>query len=91
MIRRLADDRPCSLVSPHGWPTIAFTSGCEGAQLPRPRGPTVAELAELRTHGKEVFVILKKPAPRGSPLSELTPVPARGPRRTWLIYHVPPA
>jgi hypothetical protein len=91
MIRRLADHRPCSFISPHGWPTIAFTSGCQGADLPRPPKPTPAVLEELRTQGKEVFVILKKPAGRGSPLMELTPVPARGPRRPWFIYHVPPA
>ena len=89
-IRDLAADRQCSVISPHGWPTIAFTSGCHGSRLLR-SVPSAPELAELRTHGREVFVILKKPAPRRSSLGGLTPVPARGPNQTWLIYHVPPA
>ena len=89
-IRRLAEGMPCSFLSPHGWPTIALISGCRGADLPRPRGPTAAELADLRIDGEEVFVILKDPARRGSPLRGLTPVSARGPSVTWLIYQVSP-
>lgn len=90
-IRRLAGGMPCSFLSPHGWPTIALISGCRGADLPRPRGPSAEELAELRADGGEVFVILKDPARRGSPLRGLTPVPVRGPSLTWLIYQVSPA
>jgi hypothetical protein len=87
-IRRLAGGRPCSFLSPHGYPMIQFASGCLGADLPRRRGPTAAELAKFRTDSEEVFVILKDPARRGSPLRGLTPVPARGPSLTWLIYQV---
>jgi hypothetical protein len=89
-IRELARGRPCLLTSPHGHTQVLVFAGCDEAILLR-SAPTATELEELRTQGKEVFVILKKPAGRGSPLMELTPVPARGPRRPWFIYHVPPA
>ena len=87
-IRRLAGPAPCFFFSPHGHPMIEFASGCRGADLPRPRGPTAAEMTELGRDGEDIFVILKAPAPRGSPLTGLTPVRARGPSRTWFIYHI---
>ena len=90
VIREIAGGRPCLLTSPHGHTQVLIYAGCDEAFLLR-SVPSAPELAELRTHGREVFVILKKPAPRRSSLGGLTPVPARGPNQTWLIYHVPPA
>lgn len=87
-IRQLADGRSCSFMSPQGYPQIEFASGCEGSDLLRPRGPTAAELEELRNDGEEVFVILKRVAPADSPLGLLDPVQVPGPRRTWFMYHV---
>jgi len=87
-VRRLADGRPCSFISPHGHPEIEFAAGCDGADLLRPRGPTGAELEDLQSKGREIFVILKKPAPPGSPLRSLAPVRVPGPGKAWFIYHV---
>ena len=87
-LRELADGRPCSFMSPHGYPQISFTSGCDGSDLLRPSGPKAAELEELRRDGEELFVILKRAAPATSPLSSLDPVRVAGPGRTWFIYHV---
>ncbi len=87
-LRELADGRPCSFLSPHGYPQISFTSGCDGSDLLRPTGPKAAELEELRRDGEELFVILKRAASATSPLSSLDPVRVAGPGRTWFIYHV---
>jgi hypothetical protein len=87
-IRRLADGDPCSFMSPHGYPMVEFAAGCEGARLSRPRGPTAAELQGLSAGGKEVFVILKRVAPRSSLLGSLRPKAVRGPARTWFIYRI---
>ncbi len=87
-LRELADHRPCSFMSPHGYPMIEFAAGCHGADLLRPRGPTASELAEFGADGREVFVILKREARPASPLGSIVPVPVPGPGRTWLIYHV---
>ena len=88
-LRELADGRPCSFLSPHGYPQISFTSGCDGSDLLRPTGPKAAELEELRKDGEELYVILKGAVPRDSPLDALTPIPVPGPSRTWFIYQVP--
>jgi hypothetical protein len=87
-LRELADGRPCSFMSPHGYPQISFASGCDGSDLLRPRGPKAAELEELRKDGEELFVILKGAAPPDSPLDALMPLPVPGPSRTWFIYQV---
>ena len=87
-LREMADGRPCSFMSPHGYPQISFTSGCDGSDLLRPSGPKAAELEELRRDGEEFFVILKRAAPTTSPLSSVDPVRVAGPGRTWFIYHV---
>ena len=87
-IRRLAGGMPCAFVSPHGYPMIEFASGCGGARLQRPRGPTASELDELVGSGKRIFVILKIP-PRLALLRRSAPaVPVPGPRRTWFIYPI---
>lgn len=90
-LRRLAGGEPCAVVAPHGWPTMALVSGCGGTELPRPAGPTAAELDELRRDGRQVFVILKRPASRSSPLESLTPLRVEGPNVTWFVYQVPSA
>jgi hypothetical protein len=87
-VRRLADGRACSFMSPHGYPEIEFAAGCDGADLLRPRGPTGAELEDLRSKGREIFVILKEVAPPSSPLGSLTPVRVAGPGKTWFLYQV---
>lgn len=87
-IRRLAGGMPCAFVSPHGYPMIEFASGCGGARLQRPRGPTASELDELAGSGKLIFVILKI-SPRLALLRRSAlPVPVPGPRRTWFIYPI---
>jgi hypothetical protein len=87
-LRRLANGRPCSFQSPHGWPTTQFISGCVGADLVRPGGPTADELDELRAGGHPVFVIMKRTPPRWSPLRTRTPITVEGPYRPWLVYAV---
>ena len=88
-LRRLANGRPCSFQSPHGWPTTQFVSGCDGADLERPGGPTAEELDELVAHGDQVFVILKRNPPRWSPLATETPLRVDGPYRPWFVFAVP--
>ena len=88
-LRRLADGRSCSFQSPHGWPTIQFVSGCVGSYVVRPGGPTEAELEELAAEGDRVFVILKRRAPRTSPLGTRTPTIVQGPHRPWFVYAWP--
>ncbi len=87
-LRELAGGRPCSFVSPNGYPSIALASGCDGSALIRPGGPTASELEELRSAEEELFVILKREARLSSPLGSLTPVPVAGPGKTWFVYHV---
>jgi hypothetical protein len=87
-IRRLAGGMPCAFVSPHGYPMIEFASGCSGARLQRPRGPTASELDELVGSGKRIFVILKIPARLALLRRSAPPVPVPGPRRTWFIYPI---
>jgi hypothetical protein len=88
-IRQLADGRPCAFMSPHGFPTIAFASGCDGAELPRPAKPSAVGLDELRVDGRSTFVILKRTAPPTSPLGSLTSVRVAGPGKAWFIYQIP--
>jgi hypothetical protein len=87
-LRRLADGRPCSFLSPHGYPSIEFAAGCDGAELPQSRGLSATELEELRTSGKLIFVIRKKTAPRASALGSLTPLQVPGPAKIWFIYQI---
>jgi hypothetical protein len=87
-IRRLAGGTPCAFVSPHGYPMIEFASGCGGARLQRPRGPTASELDELVGSGKRIFVILKIPPRLALLRRSAPPVPVPGPRRTWFIYPI---
>jgi hypothetical protein len=89
-LRELADGRPCAFVTPHGYPEVALASGCNGASLLGSEATTSEGLAKLLSGGTQVFVVLRKQAPRASPLSSLTPLPAPAPRGiTWFIYHVP--
>jgi hypothetical protein len=87
-LRQLADGRPCAFMSPLGWPTIQFASGCRGGVLPRPRGPSERELRELSIGSERTFVILRTPARPRSPLGPLSPIPVRGSDRTWFVYVV---
>ena len=89
-LRELAEGRPCAFMSPLGWPTIQFVSGCEGEGLPRPRGPSEQELRELSIGSEHTFVILRTPARPRSPLGSLTPIPVSGQDRTWLVYEASP-
>jgi hypothetical protein len=90
VVRDLAGGRPCAFMAPHGWPMIQFAAGCDGARLPRPRGPTKAEFEELESGDTQFFVIVKRVVPPTSPLASLTPTLIQGPRRTWLMYHIVP-
>jgi hypothetical protein len=87
-LRELADGRPCAFMSPLGWPSIEFASGCRGTDLPRPRGPSERELRELSIGSERTFVILRTKARPRSLLGSLTPIPVRGPDRTWFVYVV---
>ena len=87
-IRGLANGAPCSVLSPHGYPMVAFASGCDGAELPRPRGPTAAELRRRLVDRDQVFVILKGEATRGSPLAGISAVRVPGPAKAWFLYRV---
>ena len=88
-IGRMAGGRPCSFMSPFGYPQIQIASGCAGRALPRPRGPTEQELERLGTDRESVFVIMTMPASPTSPLDGVRPIRARGPNRVWLIYQLP--
>lgn len=88
-LRELADGRPCAFMSPLGWPTIQFASGCRGADLPRPRGPTERELRQLSIGSERTFVLLRTQPRSRSPLGSLTPIPVHGRKQTWFVYLVP--
>jgi hypothetical protein len=87
-MRRLAGGRPCSFLSPHGFPEMQLAAGCDGSVLERTRGPSKSELEDLMGTGKEVFVVLSKPAPPASRLSSIAAVPSSGPGKTWFIYQL---
>lgn len=87
-LRELSDGRPCAFMSPLGWPSIEFASGCRGVDLPRPRGPTERELRRLSIGSERTFVILRTQARPRSLLGSLTPIPVRGRDRTWFVYLV---
>jgi hypothetical protein len=86
-IRQRAGGRPCFFVSPRDYPQVAVASRCEGER--GSGAPSAAEVDELLSGGREVFVILLKRAPRASPLSSLTPVRFTGAEKTWYLYHLP--
>jgi hypothetical protein len=88
-LRRLANGETCAFQTPHGWPTTMFVSGCDGSDLVRHGGPTAAQLDELARDVDRVFVILKRPAPRSSPLLAKTPVVIEGPAVPWYVYEWP--
>ena len=85
-LRMRAGGEVCRFVSPAGWPTIQFVSGCDGSELPSSHGPTEAALAQLRSDTDRVFVILRRRVPRSSPLGTRDPIPVPGPGTTWFLY-----
>ena len=87
-LRQLAGGRPCSFLSPYGYPEIQFAAECDGAALQRVRGPSDTELAGLLASGTEAFVVLPDPAPPASALGSLTAVRVPGPNKTWFVYQL---
>lgn len=87
-LQELADGRPCAFMSPLGWPTIEFVSGCRGEDLPRARGPSKRGLRELSIGSERTFVILRTRARPRSLLGSLTPMPVHVQDRTWFVYVV---
>lgn len=92
-LREMADGRPCTFMSPHGWPAIEFAAGCRGSALVRPRGPSERELERLSAGGRRGFVILRARPRPGSPLTRITPVRFEGRSQSrrwiWFIYEIP--
>jgi hypothetical protein len=86
LLRDLAGDRPCSFVSPGGYPRVQIASECSGGKLVS-KEPTPAQLAAASS-GEEVFIILPGRARPPSPLASLQPTRFRSTKRTWFIYQL---
>lgn len=86
LLRELAGDRPCSFVSPAGYPQVQIASGCSGAKL-ESKKPTPAQVVAAAS-GEEVFVILPREAAKGSRLASLEPTVFHSTRRMWFIYRL---
>jgi hypothetical protein len=84
-IRRLAGDRSCAFLSPHGYPEIQLASACDGAILSG-GPPTMASIDRARAGYDELFVFLPTRAPRSSPLRSFPVNQVPGPGRSWFVY-----
>jgi len=88
-IRRLAQGRPCFVLSQPTYPQIAYTAGCSG-EKGRPRVPSDDQLKELARSDRVVFVVRIVEAPKRSLLSSVEPVRFGTPgRKMWFLYELP--
>ncbi len=88
LIRRLAEGRPCYVLTQRTYPQITYTARCSGAKAGREL-PSTEELRALAKRGQEVFVVLGKEAPDASLLSSIEPVHVLGTNRGWYVYPLP--
>jgi hypothetical protein len=85
-IRQISAGRPCAVLSDRWYPEVALAAGCGGDRLAS-HEPTVAQLQEVSTRGKLVFMVLSKKAEPNSPLGHVQPVRSiETANRTWFIY-----
>ena len=88
-IRRLAQDRPCFVLSQPKYPQIAYTAGCSGEKA-GPRLPSDDRLTELARGDRVVFVLRIVEAPKRSLLSSVEPMRFGMPgRKVWFLYELP--
>jgi hypothetical protein len=88
LIRRLAEGRPCYVLTQRTYPQITYTARCSGAKAGR-EPPSTEELRALAKRGQEVFVVLGREAPDASLLSSIEPVHVLGTNRGWYVYPLP--
>jgi hypothetical protein len=88
-LRALVGGRSCAFVSPFGYPEIQLASGCEGADIVDPAGPTARELGRLLEEGADMsFVVLPRRAAPGSTLRDRVATEIGTDRRAWFVYPV---
>lgn len=88
-IWRLAQGRPCFVLSQPTFPQIAYSAGCSGAQG-GPRVPSDEKLKELAMSDRAVFVVRIGEAPKRSFLSSVEPARFRTPgKKMWFLYELP--
>ena len=88
-VRRLAQGRPCFVLSQPTFPQIAYTAGCSGAKG-GPRLPSDDQLKELARSDRVVFVLRIVEAPKKSLLSSVEPVRLPRPgKKMWFLYELP--
>ena len=87
-VRRLAQGRPCFVLSQPKFPQIAYTAGCSGAKG-GPRVPSDDQLKELARSDRVIFVVRIVEAPKESLLSSVKPIIVPKPRKDWYLYPLP--
>jgi hypothetical protein len=87
-VRRLAQGRPCFVLSQRKYPQIAYAAGCSGAQGEN-RLPSDDQVKDLARSDRVVFVVRIVEAPTESLLSSVRPVLFPKPRGDWYLYPLP--
>ncbi len=88
-IRRLADGRPCLVLSQRAYPTVSYAARCSGGPA-KLRLLTAERLEELSGNGRVVFVVRTKKAPEDSALGSVEPLSIPAAFSTWYVYRFPP-
>jgi Dolichyl-phosphate-mannose-protein mannosyltransferase len=89
-IRRLAEGRPCVVLSQRAYPQVAFAAGCWGGPAAF-RLLSAEYLEELSRGGRVVFVVRIKKVPKDSVLGSIEPVRFPAEFSSWHVYEVPPS
>jgi hypothetical protein len=87
-IRRLAQGRPCFVLSQRANPQIALTARCSGAKG-GPLEPSLRQLKEFASGGRVVFVVRRKEFVGDPLLSSIEPMRIHLGRRIWYLYELP--
>ncbi|MGI8617012.1 MAG: hypothetical protein ACR2L4_09590 [Actinomycetota bacterium] len=88
-IRRLAEGRPCLVLSQRAYPQVAYAAGCSGGPA-KFRLLTAERLENLSRSGRAVFVVRIREVPEDSALGSIEPVPALAAFSSWYVYEIPP-
>jgi hypothetical protein len=87
-IGRLAEGRPCFVVTQRAYPQIALVAGCSGA-----KGSGLEfspeQLREFARGGRVVFVVRTETVPEDSSLSSVEPLRFVIAHRLWYAYELP--
>jgi hypothetical protein len=87
-IRRLAEGRPCFVVSERAYPQIAINAGCSGAEGGGLE-PSTEQLREFASGGRAVFVVRIEMVPGDSFLSSVEPMRFPTANEPWYVYELP--